>query len=485
MVVAMLVTTGAVLAQDVIQALPGGGWLTGQQIQNVGTGPANMAATAYGKTSGAYDATGVTGGLDAVPAGESRNILPQHWSNAPDSFEGSAVVSADQPIVAIVNVAKDGDAAAAQYQGVGTPDTSIGFPLFKKAFGPKETTFYVQNAGSSAAMIYATFTDDAGTKYTWDSGTAVDPNRMVVLSPRDASPAMADRTKGGLVVTSTVPIAGAVLEHGLTDVTILQATRGFSPADYDTTLVAPVFKQQFGKTPRSTGLQVQNVSDADVDVYVTYIQVGTGTQYVQKKMGVAPGASYTFFDNASDMSAGSDTIPAGVLASATVTATGNIAAIINETYWPAPDPAVQNNTQTTYSAMAAKNATMKIGIPLAKELMGASLAVAKSTGIQVMNVGDVTATVQLAYSFPSGTFTIIDEEIGAGASKTYFQVSNSTTLVWQGDNQLPGGAGQFGGVIVTADKPVVALANEADLNATLLARQDTKVYEGFNLPDTP
>jgi len=472
----LLLATGVVLAQGIgIQALPGSGWTSGQQIQNVGAEPADIVANVY-YDGGEYSATGVTDGLTDVPVNASRNILESHWDTTDDSFQGAAVVSADQPIVAIVNVTNN--EAAAQYQGVGTPDTEVGFPLFKNDFGAahKHTTFYVQNASDTAAVIYATFTADDGTKYTWHSSSAVAASEMVVIDPADAG-SMPIGTKGGLVVTSTVNIAGVVLEHGVTEDTILQATKGFSPGEYGTELVAPIIKRQFAGKPRSTGLQVQNVSGSAVDIYVTYVESGLsaspGTSYRQWATSVAPGASFTFFENAKD---GGDDIPTGVLASATITATGNIAAIVNETYYPTV-PTGKRQTQTTYHAIASADATLKVGVPLAKEMMGAAGS-EKTTGIQVMNVGDSAATVDLAYSFGGSTYTIEDQSIASGASSTFYRVNGAIpSSDWAGGNVLP--TGGFGGVVVTSDEPIVVIVQEEHLQAT--DPQDKKNYEGFNL----
>ncbi|MBN1872771.1 MAG: hypothetical protein JXA33_00960 [Anaerolineae bacterium] len=497
LVVCMLAGTGMVLAQGPAVDLPGSGWLTGQQVQNVGTGPADMVAEVYvaGAAGSPFsaDATLVTGGLTDVPAGESRNILDNMWASAPESFRGAAVVSADQPIVAIVNIALSGQRAAAQYQGVGSPATSIGFPLWKYHFGTsdanyKETTFFVQNAGQAAAIINAQFIADDGTVYSWNSSAAVPVGEMVVISPADArsaaNAAPPTRTKGGLTVTCTEPVAGVVVEHGFVDVSVLQSAKGFSASEYGSELVAPIIKQRFGANQtRSTGLQVQNVSAQPVTITVEYTEAGLsanpGTQYTQYAYGVAPGASFTFFENLMD---GGDTIPDGVLAAAVVSAVhadgspANIAAIVNESKSPASQPHVL--AQTTYGAIAVSAGTTSIGVPLAKEVFGAA-GRRNSTGIQVMNVGDAAATVEVAYAFAGTTYTIQGVSLAPGASETFFRVS--TTLPsgasWAGGTVLP--SGQFGGATVTSTngEEIVAIVQETSLDA----HQDNKNYEGFNL----
>jgi hypothetical protein len=491
----VLVTASIVVAQSSVD-LPGSGWLTGQQIQNVGTGPANIAAQVYvaGEAGSPFsaDESLVSGGLTNVPVGESRNILDNMWASAPTSFRGAAVVSADQAIVAIVNVAKSGSAAAAQYQGVAAPDTTIGFPLWKYRFGNteatyKETTFFVQNAGNDSAMIYAEFIADDGTVYDWDSGSLVLAGEMVVISPADArsgaNAAPPNKTKGGLTVSSTEPIAGVVLEHGYLDQTVLQAAKGLSPSEYASELVAPIIKVQFGGAQkRSTGLQVQNVSSQPVTITVEYTEAGLssnpGTSYSQYAYGVLPGASFTFFENLKDAG---DNIPTGVLASAVVSAEyadgspANIAAIVNETKWPATQP--QALAQTTYSAIPTSMGTAQIAIPLAKEVFGA-LGKRNSTGIQVMNVGTSSADIEVTYTFDGVDYTIEGVTLDAGASETFYRVSTSlpSGASWVGAT-LP--SGKFGGATVTCTngQSIVAIVQETSLDQ----HQDNKNYEGFNL----
>jgi len=71
------------------QSLPGGGWTTGTQVQNVGTGNATIQMTVYGQTSGEW-----TLSASDVPPGASVNFLASSfgWS---DGSIGSAAVTSD------------------------------------------------------------------------------------------------------------------------------------------------------------------------------------------------------------------------------------------------------------------------------------------------------------------------------------------------------------------------------------------------------
>jgi hypothetical protein len=92
-VIVVLVTVGLVAAQG---GLPGSGWKSGQQIQNVGAANAKVVFTAYDLSGTGFDC-----GEKTIGAGASETYLTDVDCPVPAGFVGSAVVSADQPIAAI------------------------------------------------------------------------------------------------------------------------------------------------------------------------------------------------------------------------------------------------------------------------------------------------------------------------------------------------------------------------------------------------
>ncbi len=463
---------------------PGSGWNTGIQIQNVGDGVANIVLTGYDATGTATYTDSTTGAN--TPAGASVNYTT--FPSGASQFMGAAVVSADQPIVAIVNVnnGASGGFAAGQYQGTaGTNvDTTVLFPLVKNRLGPKCTLHYVQNAGDAAAKIYAKFSNES----TWDSGANVDPGDMVVIDPAVATPAVPGDKPYALTVTSTQKLAGTVLEFACdeTSATILQATRGFAPADGATTLLSPIYKYQFGS--RTNGLQVQNVSSGPADVYVTFSRSGETVVHHQK--GVPSGASVTFFKNTilctgCGTSGKTGDLSTGALYAATITATANIVAINNESFDPVP-PTAARNTATTFSAIPLSQAGTKIGIPLAKEEFAN-----KTTGIQIQNAGDTQSNVKVTYVLNKpdgaaclGTYVLQNILIDPGKSVTLYRTNTGSIpsgSSWVGGNAIKTGC--FGGatIEVVSGGEVVAVVQEPDINPNAAARQDTKNYEGFKI----
>jgi hypothetical protein len=503
LILVMLVGSAFAATQD----LPGSGWWSGEQIQNVGADVAQIDITAYGAT--AADVFTVN---DSINKGSSKTYIPTNFPNMPAGFQGSAVVSSNSDIRAIVNVTNRfvsnlslGDPntasyASGEYQGTNQPDTSINFPLVKNDHFGKTTTFFIQNAGSAAATATAVFVFPSGT-YTY-SVPSIDPGHMAVVSPSLAknsggqAPPSGNGVVGSLTVKSAQPVAGTVLEHETSapHPVVLQATRAFSAADYDTTLFAPINKNSY--YGRFTGLQVQNVSSGPVDVDVSYVAKaesatsgnptgcagGTASDHAS---AVPAGASHTFASNV---------LPAGCFGAATITASDNVVAIVNEEFTSAflnanPSRAPED---TAYQAAPLKGATQVISLPLYKEN-----AYSNGTGISVQNVSNTQATnVILTFKSPAGTFTSKPQTINPGAAiivlderkNANFWNGTAMTEAGLGCQANTTGCGQNGtmGVIVASDQPVVAIANEATYPFTNpLIHGDEGNYEGFNLAAAP
>ena len=473
---------GMASAQSGIQTLPGSGWTTGTQVQNVGTDNADITMTVYGAVPNEWQVS-----YQLVAPGSSVNFAASQFG-WPDGSIGSAVVESNQPIVAQTNITNG--TAAAQYQGVGRPDTEINFPLVKNSYktSGKYTTFFVQNAGTTAAIIYATYTSETGLTYDWNSGAPVEAYRMIVLNPTDVS--FPTDKLGSLKVWASEPLAGVVNEHHVSETTVLQATRGFTASDAATTLLIPTIKRQLGN--RSTGPIIQNASAAAVDITITY--QGSGINFQQYANSVPAGASVTFYENSEICPAGATCghtgtpLPVGTLASAVVTATGNVVGVVNETFYTIPPG--QRQRQTTTSAFALDQATTTVGAPLYKANHDY-----KNSGIQLQNT-DTANVATFTATFSMGgsggvpvTDYVLTGSINPGQYVTLFKLYATLPpgCSWVGDGfpaswSTSSTSGErFGSVVITASYPIVAAVTEADEDPVVANRQDIKSYEAFNL----
>ncbi len=139
------------------------------RVQNVGDGPATMTIT--------YTASNVTGQLagqsNIAPMTQSipryaavtidqatlGNILAASGGTFRGRFFGSAIITSDQPLVAIVNETDPTLRAKYTYNGFGADDsgTELIVPaIYSRWFGTY-TTLSVQNAGSSPVQVTITY----------------------------------------------------------------------------------------------------------------------------------------------------------------------------------------------------------------------------------------------------------------------------------------------------------------------------------------
>ncbi len=478
-----LAAVGVVGAQS-ISSIPGSGWWSGEMVQNVGTDTAHVVVTAYG--AGSEYAT-VSTDIDVDGA---KNFTPNDFTGMADGFQGGAVVQSDQPIKAIVNVTNReagdfgvaGGEAAAQYQGIdGTAvATTLYFPMAKNDRYNKTTSFYIQNAGDAAATATCVFKMDDGGTYNYTT-PSITVNEMVIVTPADAgvpSDGAGRNNIGSLTVSSVQTLAGVVMEYvtGESPATLLQSTRSFTAQDFDTKLYAPTAKQD--RYGRFTGIQVQNVGASPVTVTVTLIGSRGGTDcvgqtFVKAYADLGPGESHTFNQIAGQDGAMVD----NCAASATIEATGDVVAVVSESFTSAEVAGGTKQASTTYSAFADGAASTTVSVPMYKENR-----FDKYTGLMIQNVGSVEATnvivtfVGSAGSAAGNTYTSLAQTIAAGGSIELSRVSEKTGF-W--DGTAAPSSSTFG-VKITADQNTVAIANEAVFPGAALS-QDKNNYEGFNL----
>jgi len=479
-------------AAAAVDTLPGSGWWTSVGIQNVGGGTASVQLTAYHANGGAADTHSAS---FTLLQNASVTFLP--GSGAPNvdvtpalepNFQGSMVVSSDQPLVAIGQVGNNsllggalgvtGGYASAQYRGSNQGATSLAYPTVKSNFGAKTTTFYIQAAGADTTVTATIKTND-GTSHT--AVMAVAANKTWIASPSDFAPAIASSSCGSnpnvspcvgsfSATTSGGQIVGAVVEHQAVaaPATIAQSTALFLPSDADTTVFCPTFKNAYagGALPRSTGITVQNTSGSSATVYLTLKSVATGNVYTSNAV-VAGGASVTFNAGAANIggfpSGGGGT--ADGLGAATITSTVSLIANVNEANTGTPVKA------TTYSCFGAASATAKIALPQVKEEFSGS-----NTGVSIQNTDVTTATISAVYTCGGVPYTHVDKQLAPGAAYTYFRPHTSAGN-WTG-TALPNN--KLCAVVVTSGgQKIVGIAQEAAYPSGNL---DTKNYEGFNLP---
>jgi hypothetical protein len=505
----LFITVLCVAALALVATLPGGGWWFGAQVQNVSNSTASVTYTLYDFASNTYSRS------DNINPGASMNYALNNFS-LPNNFQGSSKANSNQDIRAIVNLTTRGvvingttygdynspSPAAGQYQGMEAGDTTLRFPLVKIDNYNKSTTIIVQNAGTGSASATASFTFGS-TTYNYYAPT-IGPGKMAIIEPiyaRNGDSHPPTNSVGSLKVTSSQPLTGVALEHftGELHATVLQATRGFTNSDANSTLYAPINKNNY-YNHRFTGLQVQNADSHPVDIYVTYYltcQSGTRTDQFY---ALQPNASHTF---------DSSVLPDNCFAPATISATGNIVGIVNESF--TTDYLNNNPNQaqeaTSYAAIPHDPFISRhiLSVPLFKED-----SYSKTTGVSVQNIGSAPAYVVATFKNSSRTFVtnymIINSNQAIVLQDMRLLQGNPNPPSWWrgwntnlGDVMDPtilgcvsgengcGANGVFSLFLNSINNyPIVAIANETTypIDAPRI-HQDKSNYEAFSLLSQP
>lgn len=391
--------------------LPGGGWWTGMQVVNVGTKESTVVMTLYDRDSpSTYESLS-----HVLDPNESYTFYPTddaEWDpDVPSGFIGSAVVTASELTLAIVNEQNNlgtTGVAGGSYRGFTDEQTGgrLLFPLVKRAYGSGETTttFFIQNASGASASIYATFRVAAGTyKNTY---TGVGANQMVTINPGDAGVPQGSTSLGSLEITSTVKLAGVYNEHedSATLATKLLGTTGFSEAVADTRLFVPIYKQNYNTS--YAGLQVQNVGEIATTIYATYTVAYGGSGTYTANAPADPGESALFF-NVSGW-------PAGTYGAVTVSAAQPLVGIVNETKYSTGQSGV-------YAAFPESGVTTCAVAPLWKTRWSGGSS-GQQSALVVQNVGDKATTVNVEFTMTTGgvgTFTPAGQSLDPGKSLVF------------------------------------------------------------------
>lgn len=498
---AVLVFAVALSASAAPSGLPGGGWWSPFQIQNVGDADAALAYTAYwqeGQGGGEANTTYAQDGTITLPGGGSLTYNPSLAPNyptggrigfnttdkhLPSGFAGGVVIEADQPIRAVVTVNNfksqdmgvDGGRASAYYQSVQEPGTTLSFPVMKHNYFGQTTSFYIQAAGE-AATINATYTYPGGSQA--QTGLTIAAGKTYMLDPLAAN--VPENTLGSLVVEATSGmIAGVIVEtqHSVSVGTFAMSTKAFAPADANTTVVAPTNKTKyFGGT---TGWQLLNTTASEATVDVTFTIAGVQKNTLAAAAGITVGnqfavqitipanGSYLFSTGAAAGAnyykaievGGTKTITDGLFFSGVAVSNQALVATVNE---------ANGLNRILYSAFGAGGATTKLAAPAVKEAF-----FNQNTSLNVQNVGTANTTPTAVYNCGGTEYTVVaPSALAPGQAVNFFRLSDAAR--W-GDVKVP--ASNNCAVIVTADQPIVAVAQESiTTNA-----QDIKNYEGFNL----
>jgi hypothetical protein len=415
-------------------------WTTGFQVQNLSATAANVSITFYDGTTG----NALTPFNAVIGANASTNFFPLDGGagrpSVPAGFSGSAVISSDQPVSAILNILGNGTAYGGSASGISAGSTTVGLPLIQKGNGGFQTWFSLQNAGSSNATVSVAFKPrdaSSGTAMTV-SNLTIKPGAALTLDTTSAQLAgLGTRFVGSATVTSNQPIAAIVNQTGLLASKTLLTYDGFGSSAGSTTINMPLI--QNGNAGFFSGLSIQNLGATPTTITVDYGPNTRGTFQPtdQTFTNVAAGATIAFNTAAAF---GGNTTAQRFVGSAKVTAANPLVGVVNQ---------LGAISGSSYEAFNPSLATNKVSAPLLMANNGGFF-----TSVQCQNVGNAPTTITLSYSpntrgtFTPGNFT---QTIAAGVSGAPIN-----QLVAAGTNRYVGS----GTVTASGNVPIVCVVNE-------------------------
>lgn len=246
-------------------------YTSGVQIQNLDPHDATVVLSFYQQT-GAIQTT-IT---DIIPSLASKTYFPLNM--LPSGFHGSAIVSSDRRVAAVINVVDASFRAGASYVALTEGANEVYLPLLMKDNNGFYTWFSVQNIGASDATVNIYYSDGLQVpNVTIKPGAAKTFYQSQEPHPRKVFSAR---------IQSTQPIVAAVIQH---DSRVMLAYSGFSGG-----AVYPVMPLiNANNAGYITGIQIQNMGTTTTTVKVSYSPSQSGTS-CEETQSIPPQDSKTF-----------------------------------------------------------------------------------------------------------------------------------------------------------------------------------------------
>jgi len=383
---------------------------TSFQIQNLSsTSAANIQIQFYDSSGNVVSAATIS---DSISASQSKVYFQGTTPNLPSPFNGSVVVSSDQPVAAI-GVTKTANAAGSQqyqgtYSGYSAGSDKFYAPVVLKSYYGYTTEISVQNTGSANCDVTITYLPGPHT----DSYTGLKPGQVHRFD-NAATPGMPNGYNGsGTISASAGGSIVAVVNQNYAAGLQQQTYNGFAAADAGTTLYVPALMRSYYGF--NSALQVQNVDPATSTTVTIYYSNGTS----QTSPSLAPNTGHMFTQF------NSPGLPNGWVGSARLVSSSSakIIAVVNQ----------QNTTSgkaASYNAFANAS-TRYVGPNVMKAYYGFN------TAVQVMNV--------------SGTATTFTATFSNGTSQTSGSVAQYQTAMFTQFNNASLPSNWAGSVVITS-----------------------------------
>ena len=459
----------------------GGSGASGVQVQNLTSGAGTAAVSLYNQNGAAAVQLST---LSLAAEGAQNVYLPTESGVSSGSY--AMVVSSDVNAAAIARTDWDSTGGAAIYSSV-APGTDILIPLVTKAFAGQTSQFSVQNTDTTASatdVVIQVFGRGSSAAVVTTAAQTIGPGTSKTFNLGDATlfPGLADNSSDlgatGFVGTVRVTSAKQIVVQSFIDIAGTPGVTGFSgvaTSSASNSVYCPLIRANYYG---DTGISIVNTESTATTVAVTFKSDGASPvqqTFVQTVTVPANSSSIVFQglggdSRAAGLQSGTQANAAptnnGFYGVASLSASGKILAVVNDTLFNSSYSVLQ---QGTYNCTTAADAGNKFALPLVRS--GHLSNTRLTTGIQIQNVGPGSATVSIVYKNWDGTAqsaTHTNLTIAEGGSGNFY------TGALSGLPTVPsnlGGFGWFGSAVVssTGGKIVVVVSDETGPGATTSA----------------
>ncbi|MBC7237844.1 MAG: hypothetical protein H5T69_18535, partial [Chloroflexi bacterium] len=272
---------------------------------------------------------------DVIEAGKSKTYyVPAHIPGLPNDFVGSAVVTADQPVAAILNTTRtDGtNKRIGAATGVLSPATKVFAPYLRKDYYGRNSYIAIQNTSDQTATVTVTYYDHTGAQIAAATENLTIPPYTTAISYQDQNANLpggggSSGFHGSAVIEGNQPLA-VVVNNANSGTS--PTTSGFESYNGQGTGATKLYlpKLTVNYYDYQSSFTVQNAGTAATAVNVEY-NFG-GTTYTHSNPSLAPGAAWPVYL----ASPAQSNLPSGISGSgsAIITASQPLLAVVTEVY---------------------------------------------------------------------------------------------------------------------------------------------------------
>lgn len=244
-----------------------GPWNTRMAIQNAGASPANVEIRFI--SGGNVVATQ---SISNLPAGASA-LVDQLDHPTLTNFNGSAIISATQPVAVTVDEYRTTGGLLVSYSALplSKASTTLYMPGYINAYGPWTTDFTMINTASSPASVEIQFTNNQTLNCSIPANGSLYLNPAANVYGGCTGGPLASNFYGAATVSSTQPL---VIAYNIAN-TLGPGDRAigytaFAPSDVGTKMAVPLIENQYSGGKWTTTFSVQVIGGGTANLTLNY-----------------------------------------------------------------------------------------------------------------------------------------------------------------------------------------------------------------------